>query len=651
MKSVKSIVLLLAVVFVAASCRDSLGMNTPVGNYLSLNLSFPDEGTSADSSRVLHSSADEIVVTLTYSGKEPVEYHYDRSSESTMNILIDKLSLGTGVKLEVSSGLKDENISLTSGSTTIDLKAGGNSAIINMVYLDYTINGTLYDTDGVTPVPGQPIDINGKTVTTDANGKYTFTINTESMDYIKFNVNIGGGDAIYDFVRKPPELIKDRTNFSLALKRELFVDFIVKSQQFPLAGAKVNITNLTSQDTSKKTTLTSDSNGRVYYQDRDYGESSSSYSISISKNLFIDPNSSVPSAGGLIDDVTLEPYVIFLTENYSIGGYVIEAVDFSNGVLTPLEASSIVSSVDASATFNSSYNTNGGKVYCDYKNGYIYFFCSADGSSTSGKLIIKLDGFSNKVLNTIDLGTEFSDIYNSGYPFSVQQMYPVDGGSKILVTTTLGAFTFDPSKMAIVDRWVSPNFPSTNILLNGGYESSDGSLYVMGEEVNASSGTPVNGVQKIYKLTAGGSMTFSNNLPDTYNVLNNSDFSGGSYFNSMIGLFPWSNGSVLSVKTQTTSSYSFGGGGVIVPLKNWNLLGSPLNNSYDYLVPVGVLPDNKFYIVNETISSGGKKKILRMSSPTDTSTESYIFMTNPSTMNTSMFYYFNPSYFNTSNPY
>ena len=167
-------------------------------------------------------------------------------------------------------------------------------------------------------------------------------------------------------------------------------------------------------------------------------------------------------------------------------------------------------------------------------------------------------------------------------------------------------------------------------------------LYVLGEKFDVYGA--VEGTQKIYQLNSSQDLTSINSLPATLNNFDGypssgSGIQGGTNYSSIIGLYPWTGGAMMTVKTQ--SGYTDTGGSII-QMKSWSIVGSPdTDPAYHYLVPLGILPNNKFYIVNESISVA--KSVLRMDSPDDTDPDLKVFMSNPSSQNQSMPYYFEPS--------
>ncbi|MDA3823084.1 MAG: hypothetical protein PF450_10825 [Bacteroidales bacterium] len=268
-----------------------------------------------------------------------------------------------------------------------------------------------------------------------------------------------------------------------------------------------------------------------------------------------------------------------------------------------------------------------------------------DGVNTDDAYLLwKLDNWNNPTYTGIDLSGVFDATSNNGFPLSVQQITPISDGSKLFVVTTQGAFTCDVSSPltsgSIDDIWQTSDYNSSIILLNGGNEASDGSLYAMGGFWDLGVNYElINGVQTIWQLNPGGGVPVEvSSLPSPHNDFSNGQYSSDSDFASMLGLYSWGD-TIMSVKTQS-SPYAQNGGTILTMNNSWSLMGAPVDNSYDYLVPIGVLPDNRFYIVNEENPSGSSvnKGIFRMDSPSGAASAVKTFLTNPSGGNKSMFY-------------
>ncbi|MBF9018322.1 MULTISPECIES: hypothetical protein [unclassified Oceanispirochaeta] len=638
MKLSRVFLLTASVFLLLVSCRDGAQLNGPVGNYLYIAMDLPDTEDGQSLSRVIHPESILLTITLTYQNGQVIEGEADLDGLSDVTHTLDQLPVGQGVQLEVSLGLID--LPLCSNTVVVDINPGGNSTDMTLAYSEYTVQGTLVDSAGLA-VGAQSLEIDATTtVTTDANGNFSFVVTTEDWDgYTKFYMDYSGEEL--EFARNKKALIENRTEFSLTAKPEFFVDMTITSGTVPLKGATVGADT---GDGFIYTSNSSDENGHLVYGPIDWEYPSQPLTVSVEyKGLFIEYQyESRGAPGAVVGDVNLtDPYVIFMSaEDMNINLFTIYAMDFDSVNTTPeysLDAQSIIQSIDIESVFTPS-GSNGGRIYTDYLNGYIYFFCYANPAATTGKLIIKLDGFSSTVVDYVEVAP--STVFPSySFPYTVQQLYPIENGAKILATTTNGAFTFSTATMDIVDTWISKDLPNSITILNGGYEAADGTLYVMGEDSDVYGA--INNIQRILRLNSDGSMTTVSSLPSPYNDFSSSGLTSGSGFASMIGLYPWTGETVLSVKTQSTPYSDLGG--VIVTMKNWSLDSDPVDNSYNYLVPIGILPNNKFYIVNETTSSIIDKTMLRMNSPSDLTPDIKAFMSNPSGANQSMFYYFDPS--------
>jgi hypothetical protein len=147
MKVTKNLFLIFPIVLLFFSCRNDLQMDQPVGNYLHLEIELPEQGGSEAANRAIHADSTVLVVSLTYPGKEPIVAEFPFSLDAELSVFVDKLTAADGVVLDVSLGLTAD-LPLTSSSTIINIKSGGNTADLTLAYNSYTIQGTLLNSAG-----------------------------------------------------------------------------------------------------------------------------------------------------------------------------------------------------------------------------------------------------------------------------------------------------------------------------------------------------------------------------------------------------------------------------------------------------------------------------------------------------------------------
>ena len=445
------------------------------------------------------------------------------------------------------------------------------------------------------------------------------------------------------------QLIESRNDFELAVQGEVFVDLTIQSELFPIEGATLYISY-----GDYYTTLTSDANGQISYTEEDETNlatiaaagGSSEVAIYTENGMFIEQmplsnDSTIGTPGALVGDIVLDPYVFVLSGYYSAPYIFTVDFDTSSTVSNPLYSILYNAGLSEFALTTDS-DGYGGKLFVDYENGYFYFFFI--NYSTYTPYLARLTSLSASSLDYLALSSVFTD-FNSDDKFSVQQMSLIEDGDKLLVITTKGAITVDTSTMSISDTWDLYDSSTSSItILNGGFEADDGTLYVMGGDYDSSG--PVDGAQKIFSLGSSG-LTSVSSLPSSYSGFSDFYNYASSYstfqclgFDSMLGLFPWGD-NIMSVKTQDSQG-SVSGGTVLSLTNSWGLDDS-VDNSYNYLVPIGILPDNRFYIVNESVDDYGTKDLLRMDSPSDSTPDSAEFLSSTYYGYQTMLYYFNPS--------
>ncbi|MDC7234166.1 MAG: hypothetical protein PQJ58_13105 [Spirochaetales bacterium] len=634
MRITKVFLLTASLVLLLASCRDSAMFNGPVGNYLSLAINAPVSGSSG--SRVIHPDSAYITVSLTYTGQEPMTDTVSLDDLGNTNYIIDKLPPGRDVLLEVTMGLED--LPLCSASQTIDINVGSNTATIALAYDTYTVQGTLVDVDG-NVVGNQVVEIDGTSVTTAADGSFSFDVSTEDWDeYAVFTVPVDPETEIYNFARNKQDLINSRDSFSLTVQGEVLIDINISCGDFSLEGANLYISTETGYEQIEAITV--DANGDIFFQEvygQGLGDPGSSHDVYVEYNSLFVPLtlfSEIGSPGAIIGDYTLDPYVIFVS--YQNARYHLFAFDYSSASNMSFDLQTITG--DPSFPVDTNFSDEGGRSFVDYKNGYIYLYISDD---YIGQYLYKLDGFSTTVLDSLDVS---SLPYYPSYNYSVQQMMLIENGSKLLVVGTPGAYTVSTSTFTMIDNWYDVDTTNNTIFVfNGAMEDSDGTLYAMGAEYDYLNDTPVDGTQKIVKLNSDGSISNTDTLPSSYNGFPDRTYtSGGRQLAAMIGLFSWED-RVISVLTQDTNFLEVGG--QIIKMDNWDLSGSPISDSsnFNYFNPVGILPDNRFYIVNETTDSSLDQEVLRMNSANDSSVESKTFLTDPSGYAPMQYYFTDPS--------
>jgi len=673
-KKIKAVFYILFTALLLMSCRDGLQMNQPVGNYLQLDLKLPDAGGSKAANRAIHSDATVLVVSLTYPGKEPIVTEFPFDSKSGLSVFVDKLAPANGVVLDVSLGLTAD-LPLTQSSTTIDIKVGGNSANLTLAYNTYTIQGTLFDSDGSTLLKGQVIDVDGKTLTSDDNGNFSFDVSTEnwSSEYAVFYTDVSGEK--YEFARTKKSLIENRSSFKLTAKPELFVDMQIESDAYPLKGGYVLVND---GEVDKLVPVFADSSGRVKYGPVAWTGLNQPEKVRVGFNgVFVESQFNTKGApGAVIGSVSLQPSVIFSTYDGALNqgeslfrlDYDSTSNKYENGAVynnssfsmldgLPVSIESIVSSGDSSFT-----SLVGSKVFCNYKTGQIYIWASYMNSSQSNVYgLFKMNGWNVDpngnisdplwTMGNVTFKSIPSDLFDSNltyqYRYSVQQMFMPPEGSKILATTSNGAFTFDPDTLDIDKVWSTGSLSSSILTLTGGYEDSNGNLIASGAVSSTDSDVYIN----LWNLGSGsytsrGSILGTSNRYDLSTTDNGGTNTNGGYsinsnsFGTLLGIYPWK-GSVMTVLTKnnfyTTS-------GPVLYAMSWNSSGTSLSSynsvsdvvNYEYFVPVGVLPNNKFYLVNDRQYGG--KDVLRMDDPNDSTLSIKAFLTNGS--GSYMYYYF-----------
>ncbi|MDA3823083.1 MAG: hypothetical protein PF450_10820, partial [Bacteroidales bacterium] len=277
---------------------------------------------------------------------------------------VDQLTPANDVVLDVSLGLTAD-LPLTSSSTTININPGGNTADLTLAYNTYTIQGTLLNSAGTTALASQIIEVDGKNLTTDANGKFSFNLSTENWDsiYSKFFLDVSGEK--YEFARTKKTLINSWSNFNLIAKPEFFVDMTILSDSFPIKGARVGVDNGAGYDYA---TVTADANGRLLYGPVDWTRNNEALTVNIDfKGVFVEHQFTTRGApGAILGEVTLDPYVFVQTESV-VGGTSpqrIYQIDFNDDAAVIVKSSKnmsdIVGIIDANidkTTTDQNYNS------------------------------------------------------------------------------------------------------------------------------------------------------------------------------------------------------------------------------------------------------------------------------------------------------
>ena len=187
---------------------------------------------------------------------------------------------------------------------------------------------------------------------------------------------------------------------------------------------------------------------------------------------------------------------------------------------------------------------------------------------------------------------------------------------------------------------ISDEYP---FVVNGVYEDSDGDLYALGTD---RSNSPTADSLQIYQLNSDGSISQEAELA-SYNDFNShvGEITSANYFYYLLGLYPV-DGNIISIQfLDQVSGYGqihfFNGSG-----SSWSLDGSSIHSDgttdFSYLVPIGILPDNKFYCFEDTITDTNKKTVIRVDDPDSKSISVFDVFSNfgEASVENSLYYYY-----------
>lgn len=623
MKNIKLLLFTLIVILISIGCRRDLGLDGPSGTYLYLNLEFPESDLS-EGARFIHSDSDELTVSLTYPGETAIEVTFELTSTSPGSILVENIKTGKNVTLTVSVGTGA--IPLAGATTTLDIVKGVNSpATLTLQAIDYTINGTLYD-DADLILADHTFTFNGADVVTDFSGQFSFALSTAELvtsDYAIFEII---NTETYELARTNLYLLQNSEDLSLNASPEIYMDFIVGSEQYVLPGTSYNILE---GGEILKASGTADSNGRIFYQDSNY-DSPYSHTIELYYNdMFLTKYLFTSGApGAVVNDLIIDPYILFPHFYLNAGVNQIRSIQDMTGTgNTAINVDTIVASVTGLAFQRALSFT------VDYLRGKMYLYAIYDslGSFKSG--IFEFDSWTDITPSFIDVTDTLSEINYSTELYAVPQMLVLDDGD-LLVTTSYGAFRCDVAGNVISDIWEADRMSVSDFpfVSNGVYQGIDGTLFVLGVDRSTLTGDPDR--QKIWQLAAGGTKTEIASIPDVYDDFptRQAGFTDVSLFANTyeyaLGLYEWNSG-VVTLDVMDGSQT----GGEIVFLtpsgSSWNLNGTPISQSpdsdpLDYVIPVGVLPDNKFYFIEEFAFD--RNYLIRLDDPDTDPTEAYEYL-------------------------
>ena len=233
--------------------------------------------------------------------------------------------------------------------------------------------------------------------------------------------------------------------------------------------------------------------------------------------------------------------------------------------------------------------------------------------------------------------------------FGVPQMTVLDNGN-LLVATSYGTVLCDVTAASVSSVWDTDN--DFAFVSSGVYEAADGTLYALGVDRSTLTGDP--DVQSIWRLDAGGGLpTQVATIPAAYDdfITRQAGLTDvylySSTFQYSLGLYEWNSG-IVTLDVQDNTGSQTGGSIVLLNAVGsaWTLNGSPITQSpdsdpLDYIIPIGILPDNKFYFIEEFAYD--KNYLIRMDDPGTSPTEAYEYLSDGSGELQYYYYYYEPS--------
>ncbi len=622
LRAFSALILLLSL----TGCGRDLGLTTSDGTYLQMKVRFP-ETEGSDSSRLIHSEADELTVSLTYPDGFVDTATFPRNEDSEMTIQVDDLTVASNVVVKVTLGIDEYDLILTEATKTIDIVEGANSTgTMIMEAIDYTVSGTLYDKDN-NLLPGTTILVKGgEPITSDASGKFSMTVSTANPSNVNvFSVDVGGDH--YDMTRTNLALLQNHENFTLKASHEIYLDFLVGCELYPLPGTSFEVFDTVTGLPIEGASGVSDSNGRVSYQNSNYS-SGNAFEVRLSYNsMFLDKTIySTEESLAAMTVKNLDPYIFYYISAYGGG---------SNGyVLYRNQEMSNTNEVTKNLTdvFNANHGTSVSfndihAMTCDYLNNKIYIFVTLDDGS-SRRCLWRFDGWDDNAGALIDVDPGF---FYGNSTYSVQQIDLLNDGT-LLLSTSRGCYTYDFSNELVLNKWeVSDTY---SFVTNGAFQDANGDLFIMGlDRRNGDDADKV--LQKIWNLSSDNSWSLSAELPSDINDFIGLSGSLSSYvdYNYLMGMHKWNSIYVsLNVyEDHSTSAY----GSVRYFSRSdgtWQHYGSPFEEpeegKYRYFYPMGVLPDNKYYFY--CVEDLTETRLFRLDSPEDTNADIYSFYSNSS---------------------
>ena len=609
--------IILLILFVLAGCAREYGIIDPDGTYLNMTLQFPESGNS-ERSRLIHSQSDELKIKLTYPDGSYYEAEFTRNEESIMTVQVEDLDVASGVVIEVTMGIAAYDLVLTKASRTKDITEGANSVSLTLEAYDLTVSGTLVDGSDQ-PIPNNTFTVDGANVTTDAGGNFTLAVNTENLDDLKM-IRVVNGDT-FDFVRTHLALLQDWDDFTLKTAPEIYLDFMVSCDQYPLAGASWSVLE---GGVTEVASGTADALGQIVYQQTTGLTGTGEHTVSVSyKGVFVPAETITPGTpGAFISDMTLQPYIIYSDSNPNdMGGPYYDIVRMEDIAGTNEALIDIENYIETNIANSNLIRIS--NMVVDYVNGRIIVYVNYGVLANYYSALLVYDGWTDSSPDLIDVTDVFTltGIQSPSSAYSIPQMAVMSNGN-VLVAATYGTFQCDVVSGSIVRVWET--LSEFGFVSNGVVERSDGTIQVLGVDRSIlPSGDTANTVA-VWQLLSDGSFSEVASIPAGYDAF--PDRQAGLmdvylyYYNYeySLGLYEWNSQIVMADFVDSLST-----GGEIIILDGsgttWDVVGTPLSQSpdsdaLDYVIPLAVLPNNRFYFVEEV--SGGNNFLIEMDTPT-----------------------------------
>lgn len=635
---------------------------------------LPQSNLTVNLTGALHPDAVQTAVTLTYPWAEdnPTSFAYTGTETSYLWETVD-LVPGTAVFVEM---VDANGLVLSNGGTVVETVEADTAVTVDLAYKTYLIQGTVYDFEA------NPLDFDATFFSlyissdygnmrlhidpTDPKfGQFTYGLTTENWnDYVYLRL-LEGGETTYNYVRTAKEMIENRAAFSLTVQSEIFVDITVTNGSQPLEGVEVG--------TSDGMTFTpfpavSNGDGRLIYSDRsDAADPSALVVIAHPSGLYteltLDP---LTTSGAVVGDFTLNPLVVAAMEDPDIStsaNWQMKRIDsadgnfYDSGEDLSLYLYGFDEGMDVVSFDEAIYNgmDQGVRCFADYENNLIYLFVVYSYPDSPGQREHTLWIWDRWMDTTPEIHILDSTIFpylDGVSPFttySVQQIDFSPDGSLLYLATSLGVIALNTADYSVSQVWpgdvvLEPELTLNSIFsANGVYVAGDGTVYALAGE---SLGDDRNYAQKIWTLNGDGTYTeFTGSLAglggdNSYNLAEASGPIDTTNMGFLWGLYGWE-GKAVTVLPQ------FGlGDSTIFTLDQttWDddPGTGPVNPSYptnSFLVPVGILPDNRFYYLCFDRTNAALKLVFQ-SAPGGPATE-YSVMSYPcGSVDLGIFYHF-----------